>query len=151
MYNYNEFIEGVIFPDSAKDKSKTHFGNGSSNSNLPKFLEKHTLDSSFDRGYFIHLLTDYLFYNKYIDTFSKDIYNDYDILNKKIIDKYHIVLPDKIKNQVFFKDNGTLKILSMDLVDSLISEIANLDIDFIATEITSFPDKWTNFRELKNL
>ena len=149
--NYNEFIEGVIFPDSVEDKSKTHYGDGSSHSNLPKFLSKHSLDNSFNRGYFIHLLTDYLFYNKYIEVFSKDIYNDYDLLNNKLIDKYHVVLPDKIQNQVFFKNDGDLKILSMNLIDSLITEISQLDIDIIAEEIKNTPEKWTRFRELKKL
>lgn len=149
--NYNEFIEGVIFPDSIKDKLQTHFGNGSSKSNLVKFLDKYSLDSSFNKGYFIHLLTDYLFYNKYIDTFSNDIYNDYDILNKELINKYHVTIPDKVKNQVFFKDTGSLKLLSMNLVDSLINEISNLDINMIAEEIKNNPKKWTNFRELKKI
>ena len=63
--DYSEFIEGVIFPDSVKDKSLTHYGNGSSNSNLYKFLQENKLENSFKRGYFLHLLTDYLFYNKY--------------------------------------------------------------------------------------
>lgn len=147
--NYNEFIEGIIFPDGVQDKSKTHYGNGSSNSNLPKFLKEHTLKNSFERGYFIHLLTDYLFYNKYIDTFSKDIYNDYDILNKTLIDMYHITLPDKAKKHVFFKDSGSLKILSLNLVNSLIDEISDLDIDIIAEEIKTTPEKWTEYRKLK--
>ena len=105
--NYEDFIEGVIFPDGVKDKSKTHYGNGSSNSNLPDFLNEHNLENSFDRGYFIHLLTDYLFYNKYIDTFSKEIYNDYDILNKELITKYHITLPDKAKKDNNSKESKT--------------------------------------------
>lgn len=147
--NYEDFIEGVIFPDGVKDKSKTHYGNGSSNSNLPDFLNEHNLENSFDRGYFIHLLTDYLFYNKYIDTFSKEIYNDYDILNKELITKYHITLPDKAKKHVSFNASGSLKILSLDLVNTLIEEISELDIDIVSKEIKNSPDKWTIFRKLK--
>ena len=37
--DYDSFIEGVKFPDSVEDKSLTHYGKGSSNSNLAKFLE----------------------------------------------------------------------------------------------------------------
>lgn len=61
--NYEEFIEGIIFPDSVKDKSETHYAVKSSKSNLDKFLKDKKIDNSFNRGYFLHLLTDYLFYN----------------------------------------------------------------------------------------
>jgi len=60
--NYDEFIQGVIFPDSVEDKEKTHYGKGSSNSDLYKFLQENKIDNSFKRGYFLHLITDYLFY-----------------------------------------------------------------------------------------
>ena len=90
--NYNQFINGTIFPDSVMDKSKTHYGDGSSNSNLYKFLLDRDMKTSFNRGYFLHLLSDYLFYNKYIQCFSKKIYDDYDLLNKKLIDKYKVTL-----------------------------------------------------------
>ena len=99
--NYSEFIEGVIFPDSVTDKSLTHYGKGSSESNLVEFLNNNLISNSFYRGYFLHLLTDYLFYNKCIPFFSKDIYNDYDILNKELIKKYDVKLPNKVKNKVY--------------------------------------------------
>ena len=71
--DYNEFIEGVIYPDSTKIKSETHYGDKSSESNLYEFLKEHELKNSFEKGYFLHLLTDYLFYNRYIDTISEKI------------------------------------------------------------------------------
>lgn len=36
--NYEEFIEGVIYPDSVTDKSLTHYGLKSSQVNLKRFL-----------------------------------------------------------------------------------------------------------------
>lgn len=145
---YSEFIEGVIFPDSVKDKSETHYGVKSSVSNLYEFLKENEIDTSFKRGYFLHLLTDYLFYNRYVDRMSKDMYNDYDILNSKLIEKYNVVLPEKVKNQVFFKD-GELVILSMELIDKLVFDISKMDIDDIAKEVNENPKKWTTMRELK--
>lgn len=145
---YDEFIAGVIFPDSVKDKSETHYGATSSVSNLYEFLKENQIDNSFKRGYFLHLLTDYLFYNHYIDCISKDMYNDYDILNKKLIEKYDVVLPEKVKDSVFLKE-GELVILSMELIDKLILEISKMDIDEIAKEVNDNPVKWTTVRELK--
>ena len=99
----------------------------------------------------MHLLTDYLFYNRYIDTFSKDIYNDYDLLNGKLIEKYDIQLPDKVKDNVFFIDEGELKILSMEIIDKLIYDISIMNIDEIAKDIFKEPEKWTKIRELKRI
>ncbi len=147
---YNEFIDGIIFPDSVKDKSLTHYGEKSSKSNLYKFLENNKIDNSFNRGYFLHLLTDYLFYNRYIDTFSKDIYNDYDILNNYLIEKYDVKLPEKIKESVFFKE-GKLHILSLEIIEKLIEDISNLDLDEIAKEVINDPESWTKMREMKRI
>ena len=148
--DYNEFIEGVIFPDNVEDKSKTHYGVGSANSNLYKFLQDKNIETSFNRGHFLHLLTDYIFYNRYIEAMSKEIiYNDYDLLNKELIEKYNVNVPDKIKSQVFHKEKGTLKILSRELVDKLIEDVSNLDIFNVAKETLEKPEKWTKTRPLK--
>lgn len=58
---YEEFIKGVIYPDSIVPKSKTHYGKESSLSNVFEFLKVNKINNSFNRGYFLHLLTDYLF------------------------------------------------------------------------------------------
>ena len=147
--NYEEFIEGVIFPDSEEDKEKTHFGNGSSNSNLYKFLQEYKMDNSFERGYFLHLLTDHLFYNYYIDSFSKDLYNDYDMLNKELIKEYEVKLPKKVEKFVFYKEGNNFKILNRKLAHTVIKEISELDIDEIAKEVIEKPEKWTKIRPLK--
>ena len=36
--NYDDFIQGIIFPDSVYDKSITHYGEKSSKVNLREFL-----------------------------------------------------------------------------------------------------------------
>ena len=147
--NYNEFIEGVIFPDSVTDKSLTHYGKRSSFTNLYKFLQDKKLDSGFNRGYFLHLITDYLFYNRYVEVFSKDMYNDYDILNKILIEKYNVNLPKKIKQYVFFKDEvENLKILSLPLVETFIEDVSNMQIDDIANKVNENPEEWTRIRPL---
>lgn len=147
--NYDEFIEGVIYPDSVTDKSQTHYGAKSGEANIVKFLEENSIQDSFNRGYFLHLITDYLFYNKYIDTFSKNIYNDYDILNKRLIKKYKVNIPEEVRDKIFFKDNLNLKILSMELVEKLIDEVSSLNLDKIVEETKENPKKWTNIRTLK--
>ena len=106
-----EFINGVIAPDLTDDKNKTHYSKaGSAHTELSTFLKNNDIETSFMQGYFLHLITDYLFYNKYFTNYSKDLYDDYDILNKEIIDEYKVVLPTEIKKYVNFK-SGQLKVL----------------------------------------
>lgn len=145
---YNEFINGVIFPDSIKDKLTTHYGEKSSVSNLYEFLKANKTETSFKRGYFLHLLTDYLFYNKYIDKMSKDMYNDYDILNRQLIEKYDVKIPESVRESVLFKE-GALTILSLELVTKMIEDISNMDLEDIEKEVYKDPIKWTTMRKLK--
>ena len=87
---YNrDFILGAVIPDLTKDKSKTHYGKSPAYTNLKNFLLSNNLDSELNKGKFIHLITDYLFYNYYLDNFTKaELHNDYDLSNRKIIEKY---------------------------------------------------------------
>lgn len=148
LEDYDEFINGVIYPDTIEDKSLTHFGAKSSLTNLYDFLKVNTIEKSFERGYFLHLVTDYLFYNKYIDRMSKDIYNDYDILNESLKERYNVKLPELIKDTVVFKE-GKLVILSLELIQKMIEDISNMNLDIIAKEVRETPIKWTTIRNLK--
>ena len=142
--DYDEFIKGVIYPDSVTDKSLTHYGIKSSKVILKDFLQDNEINNSYMRGYFLHLITDYLFYNKYLEEFTKDIYNDYDILNKKLIEKYNVVLPENIQNNVLYED-GETKILTMELVIKIIDEISDLNLNAVEKEIRKNPndEKWS--------
>ena len=142
--DYEEFIKGVIYPDSVTDKSLTHYGIKSSKVILKDFLQDNEINNSYMRGYFLHLITDYLFYNKYLEEFTKDIYNDYDILNKKLIEKYNVVLPENIQNNVFYED-GETKILTMELAIKIIDEISDLNLNAVEKEIRKNPneEKWS--------
>lgn len=142
--DYEEFIKGVIYPDSVTDKSLTHYGIKSSKVILKDFLQDNEINNSYMRGYFLHLITDYLFYNKYLEKFTKDIYNDYDILNKRLIEKYNVVLPENIQNNVFYED-GETKILTMELAIKIIDEISDLNLNAVEKEIRKNPndEKWS--------
>ena len=142
--DYEEFIKGVIYPDSVTDKSLTHYGIKSSKVILKDFLQDNEINNSYMRGYFLHLITDYLFYNKYLEKFTKDIYNDYDILNKRLIEKYNVVLPENIQNNVFYED-GETKILTLELAIKIIDEISDLNLNAVEKEIreNSNDEKWS--------
>lgn len=126
--NKNKFIEGIIAPDILP-KPQSHFGPYSSMPDIELFIAEKEIETSYNRGYYLHLLTDKLFYNQflgnYISKFTKEIYNDYDKLNKAIIEKYNIILPEKIKNEVKFTD-GETSILPLNDIFEFINTVAEI-------------------------
>ena len=148
--DYSEYIDGVLFPDCVKDKSLTHYGEKSSKVNLKRFLEENEINNDYNKGYFMHLVTDYLFYNKFLDCFSKDIYNDYDILNLKLQERFNFNLPDKIKEEVFYKV-GETKILELDNVLKFIDDTSNYKLKSIREKVLNNDKEWTEFKVLRKL
>lgn len=146
--NCKDFITGVVMPDLVKPKSESHYGKSPAYTNLKKFLNNNSLNNSLNRGKFLHLITDYLFYNFYLEKFSKEyIYDDYDILNKSLIEKYNVELPEIVKDFVFYKE-GKTKILNLNLANKIIEEISELDIDDIINEVLRDDKKWNTYKNL---
>ena len=106
------FESGIIMPDLLPDKSKSHYGKHSSRPDLNSYIaETNGNLDSYQEGYFLHLVTDYLFYNKFLQEWNPDIYEDYDRLNSRIMQKYGISIPEEIKQIVKFK-SGNLSLLN---------------------------------------
>ena len=144
--NKNEFIKGVIAPDMNKkldgmpeDKSATHYGEWGKyevTTYIDKFLEDSEIDITQDfwKGYFLHLLTDHYFYNKYFKEEYQEMvknndrfYYDYDCLNKRLIEKYEIEILDNIKKYMNMFDEEP-KYLKESKVIDFIEEISNMKI-----------------------
>lgn len=111
ILNKDEFIRGVVAPDVLGflgDKIASHYGNprfeGESlkhkfegKVNLNKFLQERTINTDYDKGYFLHLLGDFYFFNQllYRPEFEQNydphaIYNDYAVLQNDIVQKYDV-------------------------------------------------------------
>lgn len=131
--NKEEFIKGTIYPDSVKIKGITHYSPYySSDTNLYEFLLDKRLDNSYNLGYFLHLLVDVLFYNKYFilpqeEGISEKVHNDYDILNKRLQEKYNPILPEEIKGYTKHAE-GTPAILDENKIYKFIEEASNYDL-----------------------
>ena len=94
------------------------------------------------------MVTDYLFYNYYLDYLEKpQIYNDYDYTNKSIIEKYNLTIPENIKDKVFFKE-GIPKILTLELAYKIIDEISNMDLEEIKREVLEDNKKWSSYKNI---
>lgn len=144
----DKFIEGVIYPDSVQDKSITHYGEKSSKTHLKDFLNEHEIEECFEKGYFLHLITDYLFYNNFLEYFSKEIYNDYDVSNKYLIEKYNVTIPEKIKKYVSFKEGNT-KLFTLKSISEFIEKTSEYDIEEVKKEILKNNKFWTTIINLE--
>ena len=144
---YNvEFILGSVSPDFTNNKSETHYGKSPAYTNLARYLKNNKLDTEFNKGCFLHLVTDYLFYNKYLDKIEKpQIYYDYDYTNEDIVNKYNLELPEEVSNKLFFK-KWTPKILTLELEYKIIEEVSNLDIWEIAKNVNNV--EWNTYKKL---
>lgn len=104
------FLRGALEPDLLK-KPESHYGPKSSEPSLELCRADRGISDSFNRGYYFHLYTDRRFYKeflpRFIPSFSKEIYNDYDKLNRQIIERYGVEIPEKIKETVGFCDGET--------------------------------------------
>ena len=148
--DHNKFIEGVLSPDGVTDKSITHYGPKSSKVNLKLFLDDNKIDDDFNKGYFLHLVTDYLFYNRFLDYFSKDIYNDYDILNKTLEEKYNVKIPEKVKGKVFH-ETGEPKILNLESVIEFIEKTSEYKLEYIKQRVIENDINWLQLKKLKHM
>ena len=76
--NIEEFYKGIIDPDLAINKKVSHYSGKQNKSNileylankvlLNEFLSKETIDTDYQKGIFIHLITDYLFFNNFFES-----------------------------------------------------------------------------------
>jgi len=141
----NEFKRGVIAPDITDDKYKSHYDNyHKQHVGLLPFLKQTNLDLSTDygKGYFIHLLSDELFYHstfdkehKYVIKNDLTFYNDYDCLNKRLLKKYrNIKLLDELKKYTKVV-NGKPEYLDYKRVKKFIKDISKRTIDEQIAEI----------------
>lgn len=71
-FDYKKIIAGILYPDVTNDKDKTHYTMANRGDNnvthlaskvdLYAFLKEHEVLDSFELGWFIHLIADYLFF-----------------------------------------------------------------------------------------
>ena len=148
--NLNEFIQGTIAVDLTKDKIKSHYSGTTDHSDLINFLNQKVvlsdyvkekkLNSSYERGYFQHLITDYYFYTDFLDKnwiesvdytkFKRVMYHDYSALNNYLIKKYGIQYPSSI---IGFLDNieEEPEILEECAIDKFIEKMSELNLEQI--------------------
>ncbi len=165
ILNAVEFDKGIVSPDLVKDKSVSHYtGYQDKNDlfqylenkvNLYEFLKQNDISDDYKKGEFLHLATDYLFFNYFMDkeylkrvdynSFCKDLYYSYDITNDYLFQKYKIDFP--VFKQEILKaisdshieknvdDGAYLNILPIDKLDYFITMMGNMNLERYASKI----------------
>lgn len=147
--NEQEFIKGTIAPDLnetmtelTNNKSSTHYGEWGDNqvkTDIKLFIndKKVDLQQDFWKGYLLHLLVDYYFYNKYFKTEHEEtiqkhenFYDDYYMLNYYLISKYNIKILSNIKKYMSTdKKDLSPKYLKLDKVIDFIDKMSNINLE----------------------
>lgn len=166
----NKILIGSIAPDISKligeSKFKSHFLDSLDNDipNINKFLNKYKdkMNDDFVMGYFIHLYTDYLWFNYFIPEFYSEpmitkldgsvvkctgnmlslyIYNDYTNLNIQLLDEYNLDL------KIFYN-----KIPEIDnIIEEIPVEKLNLIINKSGEIIANTKEKKSFVFDIKNI
>lgn len=130
--NEEEFIQGTIAPDLL-EKPQSHYGEATSSPDLEQFKSARGLVTSYDRGYFLHLKTDLLFYQELITPkkISEEIYEDYNRMNRSLMQRYVLEIPEAVRKYVEFREGETVKLHEHMAVD-FINTVGNLELEELA-------------------
>lgn len=163
--NIDEFYNGTIDPDLVKDKNISHYTGLIDRSQLLPYLEnkvvlndflsKNNIDTDYNKGIFLHLITDYIFFNDFFDIeylknltyneFIKDLYYSYTTIYEHLQDKYLLDLSsyqekidlniiENIKEKNIKESNGN-NILDLNKLDLFIERVSNIDLDKYRTKL----------------
>lgn len=151
--DYEEFMRGSFYPDICDNRLESHFSTSSiedgmklylkNKVNLTNFLSKYSLDNSFNRGYYLHLIADRIFYLKYSDIkildekeskeISRELIHDYNVITTSLLNKYDFkasdFLPEKYVRIIEVKEYGDLNIIREEDINDLIDKLKNIDLD----------------------
>ncbi len=152
------FIKGNLDPDLAKDRIASHYTKKVIKNDLSEILknkiglneylsDKNIVDD-YEKGYFLHLVTDFIFFNFFLDkdyikttdyfNFKKDLYYSYNIVHNYLINKYDISyypFENEVKTRIAtsqtdasYNGEKRLNIIPYKKLDNFINKILDKDI-----------------------
>ncbi len=161
-----EFYAGILAPDLAPDKQKSHYTHSINRADLKdhlakkvqlhEYLKENSFKTDYDKGVFLHLVTDYIYFNHYFDEeliknstfydFFQKMYKSYDCTNDYLIEQYRIkespyskVLIDEIENAKIVKKDFNVEegenILNTSDLTAFIDFVSSIDLEKYAEQI----------------
>lgn len=154
------FFQGTMDPDITENKDISHYTGLKDRSNLSRYLnqkvrlyeylKQNDIDSDYQKGVFLHLVTDYLFFNHFLDqdyihktsyqNYIKDLYFSYNVISNYLIDKYKLDFKEYnkqiIENIDFYRKKRNvnnfeqcINIIPYDKLDIFIEKVSSIDIN----------------------
>ncbi len=162
--DFEVYQKGAYLPDVSSDKFNAHYG-----IKIPVKTVKDMLDSKIDikrcaqdldltielnRAVFLHLVTDYLFYNfvyseeletKTPEQITQMMYQDYDYVTDYVVKKFDITIPQEISHLVQSK-SGNIKSMFFDpeSTDKFVKLASQFNLDLVKAQIISSPTEFLN-------
>jgi len=159
------FIKGNLAPDLVEDRVASHYTKKIYLENLSQilknkigfddYLKTAKIDNDYEKGYFLHLLSDYKFYNNFFDKnyiehtiyqeFKKDLYYRYNLIHNYLINNYDInyyPFENEIRKRIIASQNDAnyngemrLNIISNKQLDDFINAILQKNITRYLSEL----------------
>ena len=162
------FLKGALDPDYLSiaynaDKAALHYGlphddkvtpqqNFKNKTFLKNFLKSNKIDTSYNRGHFLHLITDYFFYNKLIDfnkisklsnkEVSQLCYDDYTKIQAQLVEKYKPSFDWDLESVQFIKEKflnlkkeGLPYLFDWQDLEKYIKFCSEIDLDDFANKV----------------
>ena len=172
-----EFFRGSIDPDLVKDKAVSHYTGMRDETKLRQyvfekvrlneFLKENKVETDYEKGIFLHLATDFIFYQEFLsdeyltnvdyDEMIQDLYYSYRISNPYLEEKYdiHSLNLDDVMNQnikqtlkrMHVDNTNGYNLLPEEKMDNFIDKMSKLDINSYINKIKNedknvFPDNY---------
>lgn len=153
------FIKGNLYPDLVDDRINSHYTKKSDKSDLlevlknkiglNEYLENKEIVDDYEKGYFLHLMTDFIFFNHFLDknyinitsydNFKKDLYYSYNMAHNYLMNNYDISyypFENEIEKRIFdsqvdanYNGEKRTNIIPYNKLDSFINKILEKDVD----------------------
>ncbi len=155
--NEKDFLRGTIFVDAVKFDDYTHYTDRNRKEDLlshlkgkvvlKDFLKDHQNLSDFEKGWFLHLITDYRFFHECFDReylkkctyteFKERLYKTYYSLNTYLMKTYNITIEDYYEyTKEFFPGRDYEDcLLTKENVDNFIKKVASISLEEYKKEI----------------
>ncbi len=154
--NLQDYINGSFYPDLDQKLSR-HYSDPNVNPetitglqkkvNLQAYIKEHSLNSDFEKGYFMHLVTDYLFYHDLcIKMYHKDSsmlsllghwLAEYNGINTIVYNNYPYNIEDIPQNisQYFVIDGKMPKYFTEKNITDFVNYCSSLDLNQVFTNL----------------
>ena len=176
LLDSDSFYKGIVDPDLASNKDLSHYTGERVDKTLKTYLKskvvlkdyllKNNISSDYDKGVFIHLITDYLFFNEFFpfdyitntsyDDFVNDLYYSYDSTNDYLLEKYNLDISfikdiiesniaDSRKSKNIVNKKPAKNILSISELNHFIEYVSDINLEEYKNKIlTSSTTKHKN-------